>query len=116
MYKKVLFVLALALLLSSCGVLGGVNLTGNWTGALAAGGASAPITMALTQNGSDVTGTVSGQGESIPATGTLTGSNLTLTVDGIVFTGTATGTSINTTSTVSTENGSVQLALTATKQ
>ncbi len=116
MYKKLLFVSLLLLVLSGCGILGGVNLTGNWTGALAAGGASAPITMVLTQNSSNVTGTLSGQGGSLPTTGTLAGSNLTLTIDGIVFTGTATGTSINTTSTVSTENGPVQFALTATKQ
>lgn len=113
--SKILVVLLLLFTLSGCGILGGVNLTGNWTGALSFPGGSVPLTMALTQNGAAVTGTLSLQGESTAVSGNLAGSNLTLTVDGIPFSGTATGTSINTTGTIQTENGPVQATLAATK-
>lgn len=112
---KLVAVLLLPLVLSGCGI-GGVNLSGNWTGTLFAAGSSLPVTMALTQNGSAVSGTVSLQGSPVAANGTLTGANLALTVGATPFSGTATATSINITGAIQTSTGSVQTTLNATKQ
>ena len=55
------------------------NLTGNWNITVEAPGQNFPLTLALTQNGSVITGAVQAQGGSSPITsGTLTGNGFTL--------------------------------------
>lgn len=120
MYRlKLVAGLSLLFVLSGCGVFGGVNLTGNWAGSLVLPGGSLPLTMALTQNGSSVSGTLTFTGQTVAAnvSGTLAGANLILTVGAAPFSGTANGTNINTTGTLQAEDGTpVQATLTATKQ
>ena len=118
---KLVSVLLLLLLLSGCGLFGGgaVNLTGNWGGTLSVSGQSAPITMALTQSDTAITGTLTspnGSG-SLTVGGTLTGTSLAITLNGLPLTGTASATTINATFSGPDETGNVvTVTLAATKQ
>ena len=118
--SSVLVVVLLLTLLAACAE-GALNVTGNWSGSFAGANASTPVTMVLTQNGTVITGTATNQNGLAIVNGTLNGSSLRLSFtdnDGIAltFTGTASGSTINGTTTVQSQTGPITINLTATKQ
>jgi hypothetical protein len=64
------------------------NVAGTWTGSAGTGGVSAPVTMTLTQNGTDVSGTISVGGRSDlsgPVKGTVQGQIVKLSLASVTL-------------------------------
>jgi len=98
---------------------GGVNVSGNWTGAFTGPNGSSAFTMLLDQSGVAVSGTLSNSGGSVSVSGSLNGTNITISgtdnSGSLTLNGNVSGNTMGGVATVQTAQGTSQLNWNANK-
>ncbi len=111
----------LTLVLAACGgqTAGGTNVSGNWSGQISGPGGTAPLTLQLTQTGTNVSGTLGINQGQLSVTGTVAGNLVSLPGGGADGTlgleGSVGGTTMQGTINATAGGETVSVAFSATK-
>lgn len=109
------------LVLAACGgqTVGGTNVGGTWSGQISGPGGSAPLTLQLTQTGTNVSGTLGLNQGQLSITGTVAGNLVSLSggdAEGTLqLEGSVSGTTMQGTINATTGGQAVSVAFNATK-